>query len=470
MNEAESFDSKSILDQVDQYLSDQGVRHGEQAGETPFQDLNFHASLHGRGHEHSQHEKHGSRNSQEHGQDFGQGDHGAHLGHGFQLELEVATHSHVRPEMVFSPVISPVVAPQHPTHTPFLRSQASGINGGSGTKPSFSPLSSPAIDAQFPEYPSAKRGSSSSSSRGKKTPLSTPALTATTYSNSSGSKVAKNSPQLSSRRSALNKRKGAATNWDDMFKLPDSSIPPPTVPLFGSAQQQQQQLQQQQQPPPPPQYTSQLHARSLSESADDTVSGSCSSASSVRARASGTPALSSRDPDSVGHNEFNVTPATLMNYPKIILPSNSRNAGTHAQSPVRDQSTHVFTGNSHVIMATDSPVIQAKNPHLPPSSHASNTSIPTRSTPELQPVRKSSKSSLVDSGPDPEEDEQVKKEVHKAAEQGRRNRLNTALAELHALVPAEMKEAVLIPSKATTVEMACSYIRQLIKRVEELQQ
>lgn len=158
-----------------------------------------------------------------------------------------------------------------------------------------------------------------------------------------------------------------------------------------------------------------------------------------------------------------------MNYPKIILPSNSRDVGSHAQSPVRDQSTYAHSGNGHVIMATDSPVIQAKNPNLPLSRHASNTSIPTRSTPELRPVRKSSKSSLVDSGPDPDEDEQAKKEVHKAAEQGRRNRLNTALAEIHTLVPAEMKEAVLIPSKATTVEMACTYIRQLIQRVEELQ-
>lgn len=124
-------------------------------------------------------------------------------------------------------------------------------------------------------------------------------------------------------------------------------------------------------------------------------------------------------------------------------------------------------------MATDSPVIQAKNPHLPVARHASGGSSlgggAPRSTPELKPLRQGSKSSLNDSEVDPDDDQQQKKEVHKAAEQGRRDRLNNALAELHSLIPTEMKESVLIPSKATTIEMACAYIRQLAQQLERSQ-
>ncbi|AGO11655.1 AaceriADL123Cp [[Ashbya] aceris (nom. inval.)] len=58
-------------------------------------------------------------------------------------------------------------------------------------------------------------------------------------------------------------------------------------------------------------------------------------------------------------------------------------------------------------------------------------------------------------------DEFIKKEVHKVAEQGRRNRLNSALADLNDLLPPELKESAQVPSKATTVELACKYIRQL---------
>lgn len=66
-----------------------------------------------------------------------------------------------------------------------------------------------------------------------------------------------------------------------------------------------------------------------------------------------------------------------------------------------------------------------------------------------------------------EGDEVVKKEVHKVAEQGRRNRLNNALTELHALIPQDLKETVLIPSKATTVELACQYIKILTGQQDE---
>ncbi|CCH63151.1 hypothetical protein TBLA_0J01560 [Henningerozyma blattae CBS 6284] len=55
-----------------------------------------------------------------------------------------------------------------------------------------------------------------------------------------------------------------------------------------------------------------------------------------------------------------------------------------------------------------------------------------------------------------------KKEVHKVAEQGRRDRMNNALKELNSLLPEELKDEVNVPSKATTVELACTFIKQLL--------
>lgn len=70
---------------------------------------------------------------------------------------------------------------------------------------------------------------------------------------------------------------------------------------------------------------------------------------------------------------------------------------------------------------------------------------------------------------DENDDEVVKKQkqVHKAAEQGRRNRLNNALKDLDALLPKDLKDTVQIPSKATTVELAAQYIRYLRDKVDK---
>lgn len=62
----------------------------------------------------------------------------------------------------------------------------------------------------------------------------------------------------------------------------------------------------------------------------------------------------------------------------------------------------------------------------------------------------------------------TKKTSHKLAEQGRRNRMNQAVYELGKLIPPSLHEQVSIPSKATTVELAATYITFLEKEVEEL--
>lgn len=62
----------------------------------------------------------------------------------------------------------------------------------------------------------------------------------------------------------------------------------------------------------------------------------------------------------------------------------------------------------------------------------------------------------------------TKKANHKLAEQGRRNRMNQAVHELSKLIPPAYHGLVLIPSKATTVELAANYIRDLLREIDEL--
>lgn len=454
--------------------------------------------------------------------------------------------NHVRPEMIFSPMASPMVMPTNSsslsandtpylsgrtgqgsgTNTPYLNSttvpgnnlRSNRKNATHNTISQFSPLSSPALTAidqaqminfELPEstITSIPKRSSASSIRSKKkysnnnSLSSSNATVATTTTTTTSSKVIKNSPHLNastnvSRRQYTaehfknNKPSSPATNsnsndsWDDMiFKLPESSITSTNNPkMFASA------------------------PTTGAGAANDEYTPKSSSSGGV---------LSSP--------ESRMTPATLMNYPKVILPSNTKSAfrynhNDHSTSPKDLSSNTTATtnvsdpndSNIKVLRATESPVIKPRQHHqsLPPvwnglkhntssstpnkaneqlisngsnTNMNANTSILEQTTSEsleetmktsnpgsaeLRPRHKTSASSssisLVGGNVSSDEGDQLKKAVHKVAEQGRRNRLNTALNDLNSLLPPELKESITIPSKATTVELACAYIRQLI--------
>ena len=61
-----------------------------------------------------------------------------------------------------------------------------------------------------------------------------------------------------------------------------------------------------------------------------------------------------------------------------------------------------------------------------------------------------------------------KRTSHKIAEQGRRNRMNTAVQELASLIPPSFNSEESVPSKANTVEMASKYIRALLSEIDEM--
>ena len=503
--------------------------------------------------------------------------------------------SNVRPDMVFSPMVSPMVMPANSIHnTPFMGPSGPSYPGqipGHGSTDSqslhsnqntpfmhatlsqqqqqqrskFSPLTSPALNAieqqqqlkqqqqqqQHFQLPDAgisnSRKGSVNNARAKRTPHTTPLMGPTPQgpnpagSNSTTNKIVKHSPHISSRRS-ITKFKGGS--WDDMmFKLPDSSL--------------------------------------KNENANNTTSSNNNSSytpNSTHSSSNGSNPASDR-----------LTPSSLMNYPKVILPSNSNNVS-------------VSNDESSVLRATESPVIKPRRPseypqhqsqsqyrsnsgglrqgsaddHLKSSStsaakdpnptaigHSVTSSTTTLDGSDLKrnataaesrsnsvdPTKQGTRSQVGNAtaaaGPEPSggvdsndknkrdkgksrtgsdkqkfdtnntngnislaketnktkslprrrssvreaaaraamkqrsssednenidyddenDDEVVKKQkqVHKVAEQGRRNRLNNALKDLDSLIPKELKDSAAIPSKATTVELAAKYIRMLLK-------
>lgn len=265
--------------------------------------------------------------------------------------------SNVRPDMVFSPMVSPMVMPANSIHnTPFMGPSGPsypGQNPGHGSTDSqslhsnqntpfmhatlsqqqqqqqrskFSPLTSPALNAieqqqqqQHFQLPDAgisnSRKGSVNNTRAKRTPHTTPLMGPTPQgpnpagSNSTTNKIVKHSPHISSRRS-ITKFKGGS--WDDMmFKLPDSSL--------------------------------------KNENANNTTSSNNNSSytpNSTHSSSNGSNPASDR-----------LTPSSLMNYPKVILPSNSNNVS-------------VSNDESSVLRATESPVIKPRRPSEYPQHQA----------------------------------------------------------------------------------------------------
>lgn len=436
---------KSILDQVDEYLNEkhdwrEGVKWQsmqidlDELSDTLFENRNVIQRE-------QQEREQGAEQSAEHPQ------------------------SHIRPDMIFSPMESPMVVPNQPSsvscnatpflgggtvysnsnstsNTPFLGAGSGGLKikrtSSKNTGSQFSPLTSPALVAS--DQQQMLNFALPESSLSKKT-------TATVAKTK---RVIKNSPNLTlKRRYSAEYLKNCNNNNNNNNNSPWDDF------IFN---QNQQNANQQENPSP-----------------ENGV----------------VPSLS----------ESKATPATLMNYPKVILPSNAPRNGSHevSQSPHgtseleetnsnNDSNSSGSNSTEKVWRATQSPVIKPRRSISQPRQQGRNSQVAAgnsvtkgaaaatvadnRSQEGIHHVKNNaSRSSSVtlagnvhDNGSPVEEDEYSKREVHKVAEQGRRNRLNVALAELNSLLPSEMKDSVVIPSKATTVELACTYIKQLLEQ------
>lgn len=136
--------------------------------------------------------------------------------------------------------------------------------------------------------------------------------------------------------------------------------------------------------------------------------------------------------------------------------------------------TSVLINPNHMRSANSSPVILPSSYPLPnslpnldhaPTPHTSAVS----NTPQQSAIgtsiltRQNSRTSISGSAGGGD-----KKMTHKLAEQGRRNRMNVALQDLDKLIPDDYKRDIIVPSKATTVEMGCAYIKQLQDEIQRL--
>ncbi|QLL32271.1 hypothetical protein HG536_0C04400 [Torulaspora globosa] len=395
----------------------------------------------------------------------------------------------VRPDMVFSPISSPLVMPTRSTSlgtydTPFMLPQA-GTGSGPNTTTTTPFLNGSMASSSTTSLSSLRRKSSKPGAVSQFSPLSSPALTAIDqapivnfalpestitslskvnsgggrakkkhYSSATagiGAKISKNSPRIKPAAASSSSRRqyaaeqfknsspvlhtdASANAWDDaIFRLPESSI----------------------------------GDRAGSKWHNDEPTPKSSS--------SGGGAGATSSPES------RMTPAALANYPKVILPSTSKPAYRNDESisPKELGPANSPGDGDKVLRATESPVIkptlyhhhhhhQQQEPLWKPNGRTSLTpkidevQEPRRAACRPANRKTVSSSSLPGGNGSSDDGELSKKEVHKVAEQGRRNRLNSALTDLSSLLPPELKESIPIPSKATTVELACTYIRQLL--------
>lgn len=424
--------------------------------------------------------------------------------------------SGVHSDMMFSPSASPLVAPGQNSLglqvTPFMNPQALlGSGSGSGSMSNintpymrdttiqdsrhiagnnssstkatpqvshYSPLSSPAVnDSQVysstnftlpdsavkPSTDENGNTSSSSSTKNGKTKRSSTSSRGKriSFSNSGGSsgkpaftngssKVRKNSPYMSANRSRrqyqeLKTKNGSSisgnnsagntpngntsttpnnASWDDMvFKLPESSS-------------------------------------NVSQSKDSSGDGTPDDASKETSLSASQFSIAAKIlPVSYGRSSATGIPNTANGVGSGTLQTSIETTESWKMktNSGRTKSVNSYSGSStsptnvkHDYMMNDSPMMNARS-----SSKVDINGL----------TRTKSRSSEGKSG----KKDDSKKEVHKVAEQERRNRLNNALNELCTLIPDDLKATVSIPSKATTAELASVYIMQLQKRVHDLE-
>ncbi|QLQ80529.1 hypothetical protein HG537_0D05300 [Torulaspora globosa] len=375
----------------------------------------------------------------------------------------------VRPDMVFSPISSPMVMPTRSTSlgtydTPFMVAQTgSGGGGGNGSGPNTT-TTTPFLNGSMASESSCslsslRRKSSKVGVTSQFSPLSSPALTAIDQASIVNFALPESTITSLAKSSGRSKKKAyssAATGLGAKISK-NSSRRQYTAEQFKNN-------------------SPVIHADANASAWDEAVF--TLPESSLGERSGSKWNNDEPTPKSSSSTESRMTPAASANYPKVILPSTKpayRN--DESISPTEIAPANSPRDGEKVLRATESPVIK---PTLYQHHHQQQDSLwkpngRTSVTPKIDEIhepkradtrpanRKTvSSSSLVGGNGSSDDGELSKKEVHKVAEQGRRNRLNSALTDLSSLLPAELKESIPIPSKATTVELACTYIRQLL--------
>ncbi|KAK9377714.1 uncharacterized protein V1513DRAFT_435051 [Lipomyces chichibuensis] len=400
----------------------------------------------------------------------------------------------MRDEMMFTPLLSPAVTPlENPMSMPKEYGYPSSY---------FSPLTSPALEAQsYPFHTSTSPPGSDNNSNGltkvrrrgtggyaPPSAASSPAqaVTRITKSDSAAQRSSKRraTAAFSQPNTMGDVSSSESISPEPLLTLPESSMAPPPIPPFKNTtavrQETSSPLTQRRLSPVTPASLMNLNKERVNNTvdilptrdADAIIEGVVRRHSAV---ATVTPAPITES-GSVGSSSANSSPALrpmprgLVRSASVGIEDNSAKALPRTIKPVRSRSGSVSM--SPTIKPRISPNLK---PLLPDGLEAASALLASKSN--YQNIVEGKHSQLGLSYP-----EQLsinltsKRTSHKIAEQGRRNRINNALAELNQLLidninlpisddEGEKNELPQQCSKANTVELAIDYIKKLQARV-----
>ncbi|KAK9369721.1 hypothetical protein V1509DRAFT_618908 [Lipomyces kononenkoae] len=401
----------------------------------------------------------------------------------------------MRDEMMFTPLLSPAVTPLETMQKEY------------GYPASyFSPLTSPALEAQpYPFHNSTSPPGSDGNPReltkirrrgtgGYLPPsaASSPAqaITRITKSDSAAQRSSKRraTAAFSQSSNVGDVSSSESISPEPLLTLPESTMAPPPVPAFknvsGVRQETPSTQTQRRLAPVTPASLMNLNKERVSgaedilptRDADAIIEGVARQHSAI---ASVTPAPTTEAGSSIGTTSANSSPAlrpqqrVLARSASVGIEDNMPKLLPRAIKPVRSRSGSVSM--SPTIKPKISPNLK---PLLPDGLEAASALLASKSN--YQNIVEGKHSQLGLSYP-----EQLsinltsKRTSHKIAEQGRRNRINNALAELNQLLvdninlplsdeEGEKNELPQQCSKANTVELAIEYIKKLQARVGRL--
>ncbi|KAG7928146.1 hypothetical protein KL925_001446 [Ogataea polymorpha] len=412
---------------------------------------------------------------------------------------ETAPAAAVRPNDVFTPLVSPAVTPlEHAVNPPYGTGYQQAVQDENvHKKVGFSPLTSPALEFQSSRFPSqvnsatgfrqkrrdentsnmsspvpgddgARRTSYKRSKTPNGTPLFGPANPNGFQQQQSGPSarikqspsVKPSSPVVSgARRSYGSRNKSYSSQSQNFFDmLPESAtsndlmLPPSNAPTkeedFSAME---------------------LPSRSYSQEGEpdnkpvnmDTANPSAATPAAMMS--------------------FALAKLSAKNSPRIIAKDNvlknpNHNATSAQSSPVilPSSSSFLLQDNQHLPSATVPPL------HINGASKSSSRSSSLKTSPVIQNNDDTQPSQSPEgvyytkarsnSGGSSKSSQTDRKMTHKLAEQGRRNRMNVAIQDLEKIIPDALKNEVAVPSKATTVELSSKYIQILQKENKGLQQ
>ncbi|CDK25328.1 unnamed protein product [Kuraishia capsulata CBS 1993] len=370
-----------------------------------------------------------------------------------------------KPEVIFTPLISPAVTPLDSNRNKSLSAQGNG---------NFSPLTSPALEFQHPRSPvmRTKRspnsmGSSSVSppipshdeaslkTKKPKTPASTPLV-----GPSLSGRMAKQSPVIKARRGGYTPSLKRQSSSSFHGSSRSSSVISMMTPSSVSTQDTEVALPDAELmlPPPVPRKERQTTSPEEDERISSTSSETMRPATPAMLMSFTMQKLQQNQNSERNLQQTSQSQSPLKSHPHSNSHDNLNDPAYNGNVVFANPRRHSSTQSSPVILPSSSSMTTLTNVK-------SSTSVDDH---PIEHTRSDSVHSNSGSRSYVEEKMPDKKVNHKLAEQGRRNRMNVAIQELEQLIPEPLRKTVVVPSKATTVELASRYIAHLQEQIRQM--